>query len=77
MASLAWNYCSLNIRASQREFWRDCGREKGGVDMGLQEEQGAHIYILTDLRTLERIRSASACTFQLRVLMYVQVWVEP
>ena len=63
--------------AVRREFWRDCGREKGGVDMGLQEEQGAHIYILTDLRTLEKIRSASACTFQLRVLMYLQVWVEP
>ena len=45
--------------------------------MGLQEEQGAHIYILTDLRTVERIRGASACTFQLLVRMYVQVWEEP
>ena len=45
--------------------------------MGLEEEQGAHIYILTDLRTVGRMRGASACTFQLRVRMYVQVWVEP
>ena len=63
--------------AVRREFWRDCGREKGGDDMRLQGEQGAHIYILTDLRTVERIRGASARTFQLLVRMYLQVWVEP